>query len=201
VQDVFLSNKAGLSVGLFGKWGQGKSSIVKLLSEGLKGTAKVIVFNAWKASGDSIRRQLLLNILHEIAPKKAVELKRFVGLEIVESLLLTEKETQKKKSIARLKTAFDPILWLMLFWPLAAMVALFLAGLLLVMCSLFNVYGRGEVFLKLALALFFPAAISLSVYVARTVKQRYYGRLSNTPNNFKRFWRNTSAFIAKSTAV
>lgn len=112
LSDVFRAGKPGLCVGFFGKWGKGKSTVVTLLREHLKGAAEVVTFNAWKASGDSIRRQLLLHVLAKIAPDKASELKRFVGVEVVESLLLTDQEQKDQRASARLKTALDWKLWL-----------------------------------------------------------------------------------------
>jgi KAP family P-loop domain len=178
IRDVFLSNKPGLSIGLFGKWGQGKSSIVKALQESLAGDATVIIFNAWKASGDSVRRQLLLEILKKIAPKKAKELKRFVGLEIIESLLLTEKEKKNKKTKAKLETFLDYWLWVKMFLPVVGLCIFLLCGLLACLLSLIDFWARGDYWLSLALGIFFPSMIWLTVYVLKTVKQRYYGRLS-----------------------
>jgi len=42
---VFRSGKPGRCVGFFGKWGQGKSSVVRLLEEKLSDSTKVITFN------------------------------------------------------------------------------------------------------------------------------------------------------------
>lgn len=83
-------NDAGISVALFGKWGQGKSSVVQMMeslisdsktegkAESYKATAKVIWFNAWKTRGDHVRRQLLLSIIKGIESPKYEEISRFV---------------------------------------------------------------------------------------------------------------------------
>ncbi len=55
-----------VNIGLFGKWGAGKSSIVQMCAEDIKQTSalnrelKVVVFNVWKHSFDSLRRQFLI---------------------------------------------------------------------------------------------------------------------------------------------
>jgi len=81
-------NDPGISVALFGKWGQGKSSVVQMMESMLgkqqgtsptsKPTVKVIWFNAWKTRGDHVRRQLLLSIIKGIESPKYEEISRFV---------------------------------------------------------------------------------------------------------------------------
>ncbi len=57
------------TIGLFGGWGTGKSSIVKTVNNKLKEEKKekieVITYDAWKYSKDSFRRTFLLEILKE----------------------------------------------------------------------------------------------------------------------------------------
>ena len=64
---LIKSNEPPLSIGLFGSWGAGKSSILNIV----KGEAKnkdfvYVYFNAWKYAGDSFRRQFLLNAIEEL---------------------------------------------------------------------------------------------------------------------------------------
>jgi len=58
------------TVGLFGRWGTGKSTIVKLLKEESKESLKIIEFDCWKYEKDSLRRQLLLQIAKDLGLKK-----------------------------------------------------------------------------------------------------------------------------------
>src|SRR4051812_39993295 len=54
------------TIGLFGKWGTGKSTIIKLLKdEGIK-DASIVEFDCWKYEKDSLRRQLLLQIAKDL---------------------------------------------------------------------------------------------------------------------------------------
>ena len=56
------------NIGLLGQWGVGKSSIKELCKNKLKSMDYIhcIDFNAWKYSGDSIKRALLRDIYLEI---------------------------------------------------------------------------------------------------------------------------------------
>ncbi|MBS1537224.1 MAG: hypothetical protein JST20_05695 [Bacteroidetes bacterium] len=63
--DVFKDNDAPLTIGLFGGWGMGKSSIVNLIKKKVSGKNtiyKYSYFNAWQYSEDSFRREFLLSI-------------------------------------------------------------------------------------------------------------------------------------------
>lgn len=54
------------TIGLFGRWGTGKSTIIKLLKEeGIK-DSKIVEFDCWKYENDSLRRQLLLQIAKDL---------------------------------------------------------------------------------------------------------------------------------------
>lgn len=62
---LFVKNKPPLSVGLFGGWGIGKSTILFSLRNSIKNKGtdlEPIYFNAWKYSGDSFRREFLLSV-------------------------------------------------------------------------------------------------------------------------------------------
>ena len=60
------------TVGLFGAWGSGKSSIVKTLKEKLENDKsskiKVFIYNAWKYSKDDFRRTFILELTRFIYP-------------------------------------------------------------------------------------------------------------------------------------
>lgn len=61
--DLIKDNDPSLTVGLFGGWGVGKTSIVnQFITKAKNQFISPIYFNAWKYSGDSFRRQLLLSL-------------------------------------------------------------------------------------------------------------------------------------------
>jgi len=64
---IIKSNKAPLSIGLFGPWGSGKSSILNTIKKEIENENYIyIYFNAWKYGGDSFRRQFLLNTIDKL---------------------------------------------------------------------------------------------------------------------------------------
>jgi hypothetical protein len=60
-------------IGLFGPWGVGKSSIVRMLQEAVtktKNGAKVVVVDAWESTADSFLRQFVKKLAIELLDKK-----------------------------------------------------------------------------------------------------------------------------------
>jgi hypothetical protein len=57
-----------LTIGLFGGWGSGKSSIIKTMSDRFsqKKTVKIVIYDAWKYSGDAFRRSFLLEMKKQL---------------------------------------------------------------------------------------------------------------------------------------
>jgi len=96
LRDILLSNRPGLSVGLFGKWGYGKSTTIDRLEEMLKDKATVVVFNAWKTGGDSLRKQLLLAILEKIDPTEADRYKEIIGVPDIKKALAAQEKARKQ---------------------------------------------------------------------------------------------------------
>jgi len=78
LSDVINSTPSGSAVALFGKWGQGKTSIINMLEETPPINTKIVVFNAWKSRGDTVRRQLLLHVLKEIKSPLYKDISHFV---------------------------------------------------------------------------------------------------------------------------
>lgn len=65
-----------LTIGLFGGWGVGKSSIVKtLIHELIDDKVKIVKYDAWKYSNDAFRRNFLLQMIEQlkITPKSSLE--------------------------------------------------------------------------------------------------------------------------------
>lgn len=68
--DILNENEPPLSIGLFGPWGIGKSTVIsilfKLIGAAKESKLKPIYFNAWKYSADSFRRQLLIEVAKQV---------------------------------------------------------------------------------------------------------------------------------------
>ncbi|MFM2424282.1 MAG: hypothetical protein RLZZ70_673, partial [Candidatus Parcubacteria bacterium] len=62
LKDMVLSESCPHTIGLFSKWGTGKSSIIDQLKQDLKDQkdTHVLVFDAWKYQEDSLRRTFLI---------------------------------------------------------------------------------------------------------------------------------------------
>lgn len=73
------------TIGLFGGWGTGKSSILKTVREELE-TEKVkfISYDAWKYANDSFRRMFLLKVQEELKYEQTEEMQRFYQSETAE---------------------------------------------------------------------------------------------------------------------
>lgn len=74
------------TIGLFGGWGTGKSSIIKTVREKME-TSKVkfITYDAWKYANDSFRRMFLLKIQEELKYEQTEEMQRFYQSETAET--------------------------------------------------------------------------------------------------------------------
>jgi hypothetical protein len=74
--DIVLNSPADqpFTIGLFGEWGSGKSSIIKTLDKDLEKQKsqkiKFIVYDAWKYANDSFRRMFLLKVQQELGLKQ-----------------------------------------------------------------------------------------------------------------------------------
>ncbi len=69
------------TIGLFGEWGSGKSSVLKTAQNLLEATPdskyRFVTYDAWKYAGDSFRRMFLYELQNELGVKPTEMLKRF----------------------------------------------------------------------------------------------------------------------------
>jgi hypothetical protein len=87
---LLTRNTPPLSIGLFGSWGIGKSTIINILRRKIRetrsDTLKDIYFNAWKYSGDSFRRQFLIEVARQVYGDDHEEVRRIQQLNYSEVL-------------------------------------------------------------------------------------------------------------------
>lgn len=140
------------TIGLFGNWGSGKSSIIKTVREKME-TPKVkfITYDAWKYANDSFRRMFLLKIQEELKYEQTEEMQRFYQSETAE----TEPKTyfSKRGLMAILFCLLGLLLFINCFpplekWQVSLSSALTLIGLL------FTVFN--EVFQKIKIQISKP---------------------------------------------
>jgi hypothetical protein len=72
--DILKNNSAPLVIGLLGDWGSGKSTILNIFQNEIKGSYNIVYFNAWKYAKDSFRRQFLVetakSLISDLTAKK-----------------------------------------------------------------------------------------------------------------------------------
>ena len=76
------------TIGLFGSWGSGKSSIIKTTKDTIEAEddkVKFITYDAWKYVNDSFRRMFLLKIQQELKQGQTEAMQRFYQSESVET--------------------------------------------------------------------------------------------------------------------
>ena len=67
LEDIILSCPTPFTVGLFGKWGVGKTSIINILKERLLSEdVATVIFDIWKHEGDSLRRTFLKEATNQL---------------------------------------------------------------------------------------------------------------------------------------
>lgn len=66
IADLILKINPPFTIGLFGKWGVGKTSICLLIKRYLSKKIPVFYFDAWKYEKDSFRRQFLIELDNDI---------------------------------------------------------------------------------------------------------------------------------------
>ena len=68
-----------LTIGLFGGWGSGKSSIVRTVKDSLEvdGSIKTMIYDAWKYSNDAFRRSFILEFKKTFKLEISDDLKSF----------------------------------------------------------------------------------------------------------------------------
>ncbi len=71
LKEILFNCPIPFTVGLFGKWGSGKSTIINILSKKLEeSNIATIDFDVWKHEGDSLRRDFLEELVNQSKSKK-----------------------------------------------------------------------------------------------------------------------------------
>lgn len=89
------------TIGLFGEWGSGKSSIIKTVKEEITknhkefGSIRFVIYDAWKYVQDSFRRMFLLNLQKELKQERTELMERFYCNKTVEQTIKLNFSSQK----------------------------------------------------------------------------------------------------------
>lgn len=172
--DIFSSNQSGVCVGLLGKWGHGKSTIVELLKKHAITDTKIVVFNAWKARGDSVRRQMLIKIMEDLCPADEVkEFKKFADIYVVPHLIQNTIDRKTAEKQARATICHDLFRYPPLAIPLLAMI-IFVASIVLYVRIAFQGDPPDvEKWMSLGTALFLPAFTAVVGYIFGKARERF----------------------------
>lgn len=112
-------SKEVFTIGLFGGWGTGKSSIINtskgVIEKQSKNKVKFIIYDAWKYSNDSFRRMFLLKLQQELKMDQSPEMERFYQSETAEQKPTT---VWSSKGLAILVSVFTVLMALMWLTPL-----------------------------------------------------------------------------------
>lgn len=89
---------SSLTIGLFGTWGSGKSTIVaNLRNELQKATIPLIIFDVWKHDGDSLRRTFLAEMDRQLSDEPFGEAAGYVTKEYELTKRLYQSETKSSE--------------------------------------------------------------------------------------------------------
>lgn len=108
------------NIGLFGKWGVGKTSIVKMLSNKIGDGKKIkcIYIDAWKYSDESLRTQILLEIDKELGNPIGKE-------EIIDNLYNIQEEEKEEESGIKSLLLKTWVSWISFFMIAAAILLVY----------------------------------------------------------------------------
>lgn len=82
LEKIVLNAKTPFTIGIFGEWGSGKSSIVKTVQNSIRNNPEnkdmeFVVYDAWKYTQDSFRRTFLIEIANCFKSKKIIKDKEY----------------------------------------------------------------------------------------------------------------------------
>src|SRR5436190_20843691 len=69
--DTLQAVEAPFTIGLFGEWGTGKTTILKEVERQLaaSGDTEVVIFDAWRYEGEALRREFLTDLCEQLWEK------------------------------------------------------------------------------------------------------------------------------------
>lgn len=88
------------TIGLFGEWGSGKSSVIKTMTDSIDADqelkkVKVVTYDAWKYAGDSFRRMFLYELRNALGMGESPLMQRFYVNETHETKIKTSVNWKK----------------------------------------------------------------------------------------------------------
>lgn len=116
LNSLMTTTKNGLTIGLEGSWGSGKSTVINILRQKLLTNDKKVfffAFDAWAHDGDPLRKIFLESLITSIDPsqedQKLNELKNEVSARKKTVNITTEKSASKLGKILSISAVFIPV--------------------------------------------------------------------------------------------
>ena len=124
LKEIVENDSCVHTIGLFGRWGTGKSTIIDLLEKELK--LKLFLFDAWKYQDDSLRRIFLIKLV-EFLKSKGLN----VDDHVLDPLYKSSESTIKELVIDSSKISFFKKIgmWLKTYWLIMLVIISLLAWL------------------------------------------------------------------------
>ena len=66
ISEIISREDCGTTIGVEGPWGGGKSTVIQILKQKLRGVAHVFMFDAWAHEGDCLRQVFLSTLISDI---------------------------------------------------------------------------------------------------------------------------------------
>ena len=74
IAEALASASQPLTLGLFGPWGVGKSSVLKSVQRMLKTTdCDIVIYDAWRYDGATLRRHLLSEVVRQLRKQEGID--------------------------------------------------------------------------------------------------------------------------------
>lgn len=182
IVNSIINTKPPFIVGVFGSWGTGKSSLLRIINEQLgKNSIETVTIDAWKyTSAKNLQRSLLVHVANEKSPKLLDELRRKIYTSEQETLPAKRKRFEENKiftfqQFLRILLNFlciSLVLFLFLFILFSASEFLSLEPEQRNLSSLYGSYKWGELLDKFLDLLFVPLLIALANFLQLNIFQR-----------------------------
>lgn len=124
IKNIIISCPTRFTIGLFGKWGTGKTTIINRLKNKLQNEKIAVVeFDVWKHEGDALRRTFLKEIVKQLKENKQIS-ENFELTDKLDKTISREFQSEFSFDVSKLKypigmglAALGAGLVLYWFWP------------------------------------------------------------------------------------
>ncbi|MCE5341298.1 MAG: KAP family NTPase [Planctomycetaceae bacterium] len=189
LHQILKDNNKSLTIGLFGEWGTGKSTVINILQNKFKedkdSKIRPVIFNAWRHQDDSFRRQLLIKVAEDVYGKqnsKYKDLTNLVGLSECITEATDEDNSTEKMSWSEVgKQIIDVLKWFIFSSQKSAKlirIAIIIYVVILVAGIFVSLFGNPEVANFISAALLLPIGLILFGLVEKETKHKLIATLN-----------------------